>query len=110
MARTAALALALLALTVPAYLRGCAGPRPRVTATALERSPLGVVPRATVRNEGGEGVVVVEFRTRHLASGQVSFAEGQARLRRGEVLEVRSPDVLPPGDYAVEVEAEYPPR
>lgn len=109
MLRGVAIAVVLLALLGPAYLRGCAGPRPEVVAVALERTPMGLVPRATIRNKGGPGQVEVRFRIRDLAGGAVVAAEGDAHVDRGEELDVRSSTALSPGNYAIEAEAEYPP-
>ncbi len=110
MRRALALAVALLAFSGVAYLRGCAGPRPRVVAVALEPTPAGVVPRVTIRNEGGAGQVEVRFRIRDRASGRVVAEEAAADLERDEVLEVRGPSPLPPGEYELTAEADYPPR
>ena len=110
MLRALVIGLALLLLASSAYLRGCAGPRPKVLAVALERTPAGLVPRATVQNEGGEGQVEVRFRLRDRATGRVVGAEADAELERGERLDVRGPSPLPPGEYEIEAEAEYPPR
>ncbi len=110
MLRALLTALALLLLASAGYLRGCAGPRPMVLAVALERTPAGLVPRATVRNDGGAGQVEVRFRLRVRATGRVVGAEVDAELERGEVLEVRGESPLPPGEYEIQADAEYPPR
>lgn len=110
MRRALALALALLALSAVAYVRGCAGPRPRVLAAALDPGPAGLVPRATVRNDGGAGQVEVRFRIRDRVTGRVVAEEADAELEGGEQLEVRGPSPLPPGEYEITAEAEYPPR
>ncbi len=110
MLRALVVGLALVLLASAAYLRGCAGPRPKVLAVALERTPAGLVPRATVRNDGGAGQVEVRFRLRDRATGQVVGAEADAELERGEVLEVRGESPLPPREYEIEAEAEYPPQ
>lgn len=110
MVRVFAIALAVLALLLPVYLRGCAGPRPRVVATALETSPAGVFPRARVKNDGGPGQIEVRFRILEVASGRTIAADGEAQIERGEELEVRAQSALPPGEYEVEAEAEYPPN
>lgn len=110
MRRALALALALLSLSAVVYFRGCAGARPRVLAVALDPSPAGLVPRATIRNDGGAGQVEVRFRIRDRATGRVVAEEAAADLERDEVLEVLGPSPLPPSDYEVTAEAEYPPR
>lgn len=109
MLRAVVIAVVLLALLAPAYLRGCAGPRPEVLAVSLERTPAGLVPRATIRNDGGPGQVEVRFRIRDVARGAIVAAEGDAHVERGEELDVLSSTTLPPGNYAIDAEAEYPP-
>jgi hypothetical protein len=110
MRRVLALSLALLLLSGVAYVRGCVGPRPTVLAVALEPSPAGLVPLATVRNDGGAGQVEVRFRIRDRATGRVVAEDAAADLERGEVLEVRGPSPLPPREYEIAAEADYPPR
>lgn len=110
MRRALLLCVALLLLGGAAYLRGCAGPRPRVLAVGLEPSPAGLVPRATIRNDGGPGQVEVRFRIRDRTTGRVVAEEAAADLERGEVLEVLGPSPLPPREYELAAEADYPPR
>ena len=110
MRRALVLAAALLLLGGATYLRGCAGPRPVVLGVALERTPAGLVPRATIRNDGGGGQVEVRFKIRDRATGRVVAEETAADLGRGEVLEVLGPSPLPPREYEVAAEADYPPR
>lgn len=110
MLRAFVVGLTLVLLASAAYLRGCAGPRPKVLAVALERTPAGLLPRATIRNDGGAGQVEVRFRLRDRATGRVVGAEADAELERGEVLEVRGESPLPPGEYEIAADADYPPR
>jgi hypothetical protein len=107
---TVTFALLLLAAAIPVYLHGCAGPRPTVAAVALDPSPLGLVPRATVRNSGGSGEVQVRFRIRERATGRALAAEASAEVDRGQEVEIRSRDAIPVGDYAIDAEAQAPPQ
>lgn len=110
MRRALVLSLAVLLLSGVAYLRGCAGPRPRVVAVAVERTPGGLVPRATIRNDGNAGQVEVRFRARDRATGRVVAEEAAADLERGEVLDVHGSAPLADADYEVTAEVDYPPR
>jgi hypothetical protein len=81
-----------------------------VVAVALERTPGGLVPRATIRNDGNAGQVEVRFRVRDRATGRVVAEEAAADLERGEVLDVPGSTPLGDGDYELTAEADYPPR
>jgi len=105
-ALTLAVAFALGGLV---YARGCAGPRPEVVAAGLAETPRGLVPSASVRNDGRDGEVEVRFRIVELDSGRRIGAEGRLQVRRGETVEVRAPEALAPGRYVVDAEATYPP-
>jgi hypothetical protein len=93
--------------------QGCAGPRPEVIRIALVSpggpgAPYRV--EATIHNRGSEGQVDVRVRLHDRASGVAFQAGRKLELRSGEVgsLVVELP--APPGSYAPEVEAQYPPR
>jgi hypothetical protein len=100
----------LLALGSGAYLLRCRGPRPEVVASGVVDLPAGAFAAATVRNAGGEGAVEVRFRAVERRSGRGALAETSLQLDEGEVAEVIAPSPLPPGDWEVTAEAEYPPQ
>jgi hypothetical protein len=105
------LALALvLGLGAAGYALRCPGPRPEVLAAGTWAGADGAHAAATVRNDGGEGEVEVRFRAVERRSGARVAADATVQLGEGEQGEVVAPAPLPPGQWEVEAEAEYPPR
>lgn len=113
-------ARALVGLTVVVvaaavlWVVNCSGPRPeaevvRVVPPAEAGWPYLV--EARLRNAShGHGQVTVTFRLRDTATGQTFQEERKVELREGETAGVVAEIHAPPGDYAPELEAEYPPR
>jgi hypothetical protein len=106
MGRTLLALALLLAAGGAGYALRCRGPRPEV----LEARVRGGHAAATVRNRGPEGGVEVRFRAVERRTGARVAAETSAQLGEGEEVEVVAPAPLPPGDWEVTAEAEFPPR
>lgn len=106
----AALAAALAFL----WVRNCSGPQPSVVALETIPPTEASAPyrlRAEVRNGGpGHGEVQVVFRLRDRQTGRTVEQSATAELEPGEDTLVVGEIAAPPGDYAPEVEVNYPPR
>jgi hypothetical protein len=61
-------------------------------------------------NRGGKGHVSLDIRLRDRQSGLVVESGKNVEVREKEQLRVFSDVAAPPGDYEVEVKAEYPPE
>jgi hypothetical protein len=109
--------LATLAATIAAvalWVVNCSGPAPVVTGVRVDE-PVGQgTPyriEATIHNRGvGHGQVSVSVRLRDRASGWIVEKEEQVTLDRGETAVIVAELQAPPGQYAPEVSAVYPPR
>ncbi len=101
---------ALLLLLGAGYLRACTGPRPEVVSAWIEPLAGGVRAVASVRNDGGEGQVQVDFRVVDARSGRTYARQESSPVERGERTEISTWIAAPPGEYRVEAKAEYPPR
>jgi hypothetical protein len=104
------LAVALPVAAAVLFVALCSGPKPSVEGASLAAVPGGYRVTAAVENRGGEGEIQVTFRLRDRRTGRTLPAEAEAPVRRGERVQVSALVPAPPGDYAVEAEAEYPPR
>jgi hypothetical protein len=108
--RPTIVALVLAVLVPAAAVVRCGGPRPRVVATGLRPGPDGARPAAIVWNAGREGEVEVRFRAVDRGSGRRVALDATAQLLEGEEVEVLAPATLPPGEWVVDAEADYPPE
>jgi hypothetical protein len=108
--RPTVVALVLAVLLPAAAVLRCGGPRPEVVATELRPGPDGARPAAIVRNGGRDGEVEVRFRALDRSTGRRVASDVTAQLVAREEAEVLAPAPLPPGEWVVDAEAEYPPE
>jgi hypothetical protein len=108
------LGLVAIAVVATLWVVNCSGPRPAVAVVQLVAPGADGEPylvAATIRNQGwGHGEARVTVRLRDRASGQTIQREETVALDTGETTRLTAELRAPPGDYAVEVDAEYPPR
>ena len=106
--------IGLAAILTVLWVMNCSGPQPSVSNVRLiEPSNQGAPYRieSLIQNEGrGHGQVAVKFRLRDRTTEQTIQEDRKAVLEPGETARVSAEIQAPPGDYAPEVEAEYPPR
>ena len=104
----------LMAAAAALWVVNCSGPRPVVTDVQLHEPDRDGAPyrvEAIVRNAGGgRGQVTVNVRLRERASGRTIQTGKQVVLEARESALVLAELPAPRGNYAPEVEAEYPPR
>jgi hypothetical protein len=91
---------------------GCRGPQPEVLEATLGRAPEPgkVRVEALLRNHGGDGQVSLDVRLIERDSGRVIEEEKSVEMQRHEQQRFVSDLAAPPGNYRVEVKAEYPPE
>jgi hypothetical protein len=113
--RIIAVPIVAFVLAAVLWVSQCSGPRPsvvgqpRVTAPEQPGDPYRV--EGTIRNDGpGHGEVRLSFRLIDKASGEAYQKEDELQLEGGQTARAVVEMPAPPGDYAAEIEAQYPPR
>jgi hypothetical protein len=106
--------VALFSVAAVLWVMNCSGPRPLVTEVSVARPSDGSSLHrvaAVLRNQaGGAGEVQVTVRLRDRTTGQTVQRQETVSLTGAEVTRLVLPIEAPPGDYAPEVEVQYPPR
>jgi hypothetical protein len=100
-------AAALLALAL-----GCWGPRATATGARVRPSSRSGFYRVDARliNAGGSGQIELTVRLRNKATGSVVTQQQSVDLHPHDRDDVVVELPAPPGDYAVDVGVQYPPR
>lgn len=106
-----ALAFAVL---IALWISQCSGPRAELVGAPTVRPPAqpggAYQVEATLRNAGpGHGEIQAVLRLRERATGRAYQVAETAQLERGELASLVVEIFAPPGDYAPEVELNYPP-
>lgn len=100
-------------LSVFAFVAACTGPRPSASApVVLPKSSPEAPYRVSlvVQNQGsGEGQIEVNVRLHEKNRNETYFADKKVDLRGHENVHLIVSISAPPGDYAAEVDAVYPP-
>ena len=93
-------------------LAGCRGPQPDVLEATISRAPEPgkVRVEALLDNRGGDGQVSIDVRLTNRDTGRVIEEEKSVEMRGKERQRLVSDVEAPPGNYRVEVKAEYPPE
>jgi hypothetical protein len=103
---------ALTGAALVALALGCSGPRANATDARVRPSSRSGFYRVETRvvNAGGPGEVELTARLRNTATGRIVTQRQSVDLRPGDRADVALEVPAPPGDYAVDVTVEYPPR
>jgi hypothetical protein len=94
-------------------LGGCGGPRARVDDIEVGASPVAGrvrVQARVVNRSRGQGQVALEIRLRERHSGRLVAAERKLSLEGHDQARLVADIEAPPGDYAAEIDAKYPPE
>jgi len=105
-------ARALIAAAMAALLAGCAGPRAKATDARVRPSMRAGYQRVEVVlvNGAGRGQVAVTARLRNTATGRIVTKTQAVDVDPHDRTDVAMEVPAPPGDYAVSVSVDYPPR
>jgi hypothetical protein len=108
--------LSILAVVLATlWVSQCSGPKPSVVGSARVEAPQqpGDPYRveASIRNDGpGHGEARVTFRLIDAGAGAAYQKDEPVELERGETARVVVEIPAPPGDYAADVDVQYPPE
>jgi hypothetical protein len=102
----------LIAAALAALALACVGPRVKVTDAAVRPAARAGFYRVTARltNAGGRGQVALTIRLRNTDDGRIVTQAQSIDLEPRDHTDVAVEIPAPPGPYAVDVRAEYPPR
>lgn len=105
-------ARALTAAVLGALALACAGPRAKVTDAGVRPSARAGFYRvdARVTNAGGRGQIELTIRLRNNRDGRIVTQAQSVDLEPCDHTDVAVEIPAPPGDYAVDVRVDYPPR
>jgi len=106
-------ARALIAgLLTSALLAACSGPHAKATDARVQPSSRSGFYRVETRliNTGGSGQIDLTVRLRNRANGRVVTHQQSVDLEPRDHTDVAVEIPAPPGDYAVDVGVQYPPR
>jgi hypothetical protein len=115
MLRITAASIVAFVVAAVLWVSQCSGPKPsvvgqpRVMAPEQPGDPYRV--EGTIRNDGpGHGEVRVTFRLVDKSSGEAYQKDDELQLEGRQTARAVVDMPAPPGDYAAEIEAQYPPR
>jgi subtilase family serine protease len=102
----------LTAAVLGALALACAGPRAKVTDTGVRPSARAGYYRVNARitNAGGRGQIELTIRLRNSRDGRIVTQAQAVDLQPRDHTDVAVEIPAPPGDYTVDVQADYPPR
>jgi hypothetical protein len=105
-------ARALIAAALAGVALACSGPQATATDARVAPSPRDGFYRVETRlvNSGGRGQVELLVRLRNNQTGRVVTHQHPVDLQPRDRADVTIEVPAPPGDYAAEVEVQYPPR
>jgi hypothetical protein len=102
----------LTAAVLASLALACAGPRAKVTDAAVRPSARAGFYRVNARltNAGGRGQIELTIRLRNTRDGRIVTQAQSVDVQPHDHTDVAVEIPAPPGDYAVDVQVEYPPR